>query len=564
MPNTRLRNRRGSTVNEQEQLPAHARNGRRQQQSTPLLIQRAQRDPASLVAGDVLQLQRTVGNRATTQLLAPLHPPSGGQGGFKVLTLPAQRMIQRAILDPEYEDDVIEIEAEKRRARVSDMQGGKIGKDDPRRRLLTEHLLGTGRAKGRSQGEEASKEAKELGESGSVRAMKGLTGPLEKALGIQQRIGPQGNPIEGVNQDRQRRWGMKAPTPSDSLGETRTSLNQYHQSNNTVFRQHAAQGRAETKAKSLKKELEAARVYTGTEDASVDVTQFDAFVLAKDWVEAEKVLAQIETLSSGNLANALIRYNGLKPKRKTVNALPSYHKPADLNERISAVQESYKANDWVGIGRKLSTLETVLNQAISFDVRLKNIESKTALLTNLQQKNNMEEWIALHRSFTWDQVIKTLNSTHDKGGLAYLEDRLLRYSGRAAEAEAAALLEQQRKDRGLIAEDGTLIEEITINELGGAEKTAVEAALNAYDGGTVPVLTHSNGMKWGETYNNRDGTLPGKRGAGGYREYYVQKRTGDPTYHGSRRLVRHNTSGRFYYTNTHYGDNGQPAFRRIR
>jgi hypothetical protein len=394
--------------------------------------------------------------------------------------------------------------------------------------------------------------------------MKGLTGPLEKALGIQQRIGPQENPIEGVGQDRQQRWGMKAPTSTNVLGETRTSLDQFHQSNNDLFRQHAAQQRVEPKAKKLKKELEAARVYAGTEDASADVTQFDTFVLAKDWVEAEKSLNQIETLSNGNLANALIRYNDLKPKGKTVNELLSYHKPADLNERITAVQESYKAKDWVGIGRKLSTLETVLDQALSFDVRLKEIERKAALLTNTSQKKNMEDWIALHKTFTWDQVISTLNSTYDKGGLAYLEDRLLRYSGRAAEAEEAARIEQQRKDRGLIAEDGTVIEEITVDDLSGEEKTAVENALNAYDGGTVPVLTHPNGMKWGDAYGNRDGSLPGKRGAGGYREYYVQKRTGDPTYHGSRRLVRHSTSGRFYYTKTHYGDNGKPAFRRIR
>ncbi|TAM92486.1 MAG: hypothetical protein EPN43_02385 [Jatrophihabitans sp.] len=80
----------------------------------------------------------------------------------------------------------------------------------------------------------------------------------------------------------------------------------------------------------------------------------------------------------------------------------------------------------------------------------------------------------------------------------------------------------------------------------------------------MPVLSHPNGMQWAALHKNRDGHLPGAADAGGYKEYYVEKKPGSATYHGNRRLVVHNKSKRVYYSWTHYGDNGSPAFVRIR
>jgi hypothetical protein len=57
---------RSSTSN----LPAKDQRSAIKRSATPLLLQRAQSDPASLTARDVLQLQRTIGNRATIGILS--------------------------------------------------------------------------------------------------------------------------------------------------------------------------------------------------------------------------------------------------------------------------------------------------------------------------------------------------------------------------------------------------------------------------------------------------------------------------------------------------------------
>ncbi len=57
--------------------------------------------------------------------------------------------------------------------------------------------------------------------------------------------------------------------------------------------------------------------------------------------------------------------------------------------------------------------------------------------------------------------------------------------------------------------------------------------------------------------------LPGTLGTGGYLEYDVAPPTGVVT-RGPRRIVQNTTTGELYYTNTHYGDAGQPSFWRIR
>ena len=114
--------------------------------------------------------------------------------------------------------------------------------------------------------------------------------------------------------------------------------------------------------------------------------------------------------------------------------------------------------------------------------------------------------------------------------------------------------------RGLRTNAGALIPMTTPSSLAGTgEKTAVEEALAAIDGGVPQALTHSNGAKFGDAFGNDQGRLPGPQGGGGYKEYYVEKDPASGTYHGDRRIVVSNTTGYAYYTDDHYA-----TFKRIR
>lgn len=62
--------------------------------------------------------------------------------------------------------------------------------------------------------------------------------------------------------------------------------------------------------------------------------------------------------------------------------------------------------------------------------------------------------------------------------------------------------------------------------------------------------------KWGSTYYNEDGSLPGVKGAGGYQEFYAQPTTGPCVgIWGSNRILRqtNDPTGTYYWsTNNHY------------
>jgi hypothetical protein len=124
---------------------------------------------------------------------------------------------------------------------------------------------------------------------------------------------------------------------------------------------------------------------------------------------------------------------------------------------------------------------------------------------------------------------------------------------------AAAQLED-KKAKGLIAQNGTEIGMTTAASVSGdkqpGEKTAVAAALKRVD----------NGGAVRDVHLNLEGNLPGTRGVGNYDEYDVTPPVGvgKP---GERRLVIHKTDKFVYYTWNHYGDpRGTviPCFVRIR
>jgi hypothetical protein len=128
--------------------------------------------------------------------------------------------------------------------------------------------------------------------------------------------------------------------------------------------------------------------------------------------------------------------------------------------------------------------------------------------------------------------------------------------------DAAALLagtqaaRQQLIAEGRLASNKTEIAAQPLAGLAGEEKTAVDEILDAFNDGDA---ASPFGGKWNEYHGNNAGDLPGVRGGGGYAEYYVKAALGQAGW-GLRRLVRHPATSRWYYSRTHYGLTGAPAF----
>ncbi|QEU82598.1 hypothetical protein CP968_00135 [Streptomyces subrutilus] len=100
-------------------------------------------------------------------------------------------------------------------------------------------------------------------------------------------------------------------------------------------------------------------------------------------------------------------------------------------------------------------------------------------------------------------------------------------------------------------------------QLPAAEESALNATLSHIDAGTVP--TGPTATKWATKFKNRDVDLPGGVGQHSpYLEYRVAPPAGTVPAAGPLRVVRNTITGETYYTWTHYGDAGKPAFVRIR
>jgi hypothetical protein len=267
---------------------------------------------------------------------------------------------------------------------------------------------------------------------------------------------------------------------------------------------------------------------------------------------------------------------------KAVREFPGYHNPTDLKSTGQAFQVAFGAKKYGEADIALRAVRSMVSLAKSFAARLNEIEAQAETVSNVQQQANIVTWIDKHKAFTWEQAVATKDDSHTKGALAHLEDRLDNYAQRAADASASADAATQKKldaaqaarDRakerkrkiseGLLTGDGRAIAQKTTGDFKGDELEAINATLGVIDGGESIRLTHHRGAKFGDEFKNRDGDLPGVARGGGYLEYYVEKDSSDSTYHGGRRLLKHVSTGRVYYTNTHYGDNGSPAFVRIR
>ena len=109
---------------------------------------------------------------------------------------------------------------------------------------------------------------------------------------------------------------------------------------------------------------------------------------------------------------------------------------------------------------------------------------------------------------------------------------------------------------------------LTAGSLPAAEEADVVDALRHINLGTTPPWLHPNAHGiFGRPYRNlptaNGDFLPGLPGAGGYSEYDVTPPVGITT-RGPRRILQEIITGHLYYTNTHYGDTGQPSYWRVR
>ena len=106
------------------------------------------------------------------------------------------------------------------------------------------------------------------------------------------------------------------------------------------------------------------------------------------------------------------------------------------------------------------------------------------------------------------------------------------------------------------------IARIVPGSLPRAEESSVLDTLAHIDAGTEP--GGAIAKKWGTQFKNSEGELPGARGAASpYREYRVAPSPGTNGA-GLQRIVVNSSTGDVYYSWTHYGDAGAPAFVQIR
>ena len=98
--------------------------------------------------------------------------------------------------------------------------------------------------------------------------------------------------------------------------------------------------------------------------------------------------------------------------------------------------------------------------------------------------------------------------------------------------------------------------------LPAAEQSALNHTLAHIDAGSVP--TGATAKKWGTQFKNWSGDLPGAKGSSSpYQEFRVAAPPG-VSGAGPLRVVRDQNTGATYYSWTHYGDTGGPAFVRVR
>lgn len=229
------------------------------------------------------------------------------------------------------------------------------------------------------------------------------------------------------------------------------------------------------------------------------------------------------------------------------------YKPAELAALRRAGVAAMADENWIRALEIGEQMVALARKIIDFEERLAALPTEVDQLEGEQLRGNLRGWIEEHRAASWSDQSGT-----SKPGLVWMEKRLIDYRGREAaqrnrEQNSAAALGAASRE-GRIAANGTIIDKRTVGSFSTEEEAALQIALDAIGNGDL----HTWGGKWAEAHGNYQGRLPGVPGAGTYREYYVRPAPGHGR-PGPRRLVR-NRSGRCFYSWTHYGDSGNPAY----
>ncbi|SDO87137.1 hypothetical protein SAMN04515671_2182 [Nakamurella panacisegetis] len=478
---------------------------------------------------------------------------------------PALAPLRRQMIDSDLDDEIFEVEAAKRQAKVADMNapGGKIAANDPRRAAL--HALV--RERTATPGAAATAEAKQVGETAGLVSGGAHQGALNTHLKTAALAGGSGR--RATAEAKEVGATQKTVTGADHAGVEAAVAKKQKAGPDVDQEQALGQKSCLRMARLLAKELAAGKAAKAPEFVAINEQ-----IVAKDYVKAAPLLDEFRTTTAAILSDAETRKGPLLEKAaKVLTQLPC-HIPTGLAEAIEAIEKAVVDRNWVSLTADLDRNESLVEKAIEISDRFEAVETETATVQNSQQKLNLEKWMDAHKKMSWDQVLASENKSQPNEGLGGLEAKIAMYAGRdplsiRLAAEAKAEKEKREKLRadqiakGLLAGNGTIIKERTAASFttGPGEKDALEDAIAQYRAGSsVTFVGHPPGVKWGEAHANRDGDLPGVKGAGGYREYYVQKEVGTAG-HGIRRLVVHVSSGRIYYSRNHYGEtNDAPPF----
>ncbi|HEY4334007.1 MAG TPA: ribonuclease domain-containing protein [Ilumatobacteraceae bacterium] len=126
----------------------------------------------------------------------------------------------------------------------------------------------------------------------------------------------------------------------------------------------------------------------------------------------------------------------------------------------------------------------------------------------------------------------------------------------------ADIVDSSADENSITATNGTVIKFYEVDNLPVpvTELPHLRNALEVFDGKAGPENTWRG--QHDAPHNNKNGDLPGVKNAGGYLEHDVRSPTEGGA--GTKRLVTDENSKAVYYTNTHYGSTGKPAFYLIR
>lgn len=221
---------------------------------------------------------------------------------------------------------------------------------------------------------------------------------------------------------------------------------------------------------------------------------------------------------------------------------------------LEKVQAARKDESWYELDNAVDELNDEVRRLVAF---VDTIDSARERIGKLPDSVHKLKFTLMSRVTELGAALRKSATDPTFGDrLQAVVDAIQTEEDKLEKAGERAKLREEGRWPGNNNEDA-VIETATRTTVGAddGERAAVAEALDALKD---PSTSHGWARKWGAYHGNGEGNLPGVPGAGGYTEYYVRppgSAVGDNTLQraGARRLVRHNASGRVYYSHNHYG-----------